>query len=191
MLLGHVLNELPEREQMQLLATLKGRLPESGHLVILEPALRTTTRRLMALRDALREEPFTIQAPCPCQGPCPMLPLDRQWCVAERPWEPPAWFRELDAAAGLDRRSLGFAYLVVRKGGAPRFPAARVVGVPRPQKGKVERWMCTPAGGERWEALARHGEPDWAAPRGTEVPVREDGELKPSPDGWPVRRFRA
>ncbi|HET8714941.1 MAG TPA: small ribosomal subunit Rsm22 family protein [Holophagaceae bacterium] len=190
-LLGHVLNELTEADQLRLLEAIKDRLAPGGRLVLLEPALRTTARRLMALRDWLREAPFAIQAPCPCPGPCPMLPLERQWCVAERPWNPPPWFRELDAAAGLDRRSLGFAYLVVQKGGAAHPPAARVVGVPKPQKGKVERWMCTPAGGERWEALARHGEPDWAAPRGTEVPVREDGDLKASPEGWPVRRFRA
>jgi len=120
-----------------------------------------------------------------------MLPLDRQWCVAENPWNPPAWFRALDAAAGLDRRMLSFAYLLVRKGGEVRAPVARVVGVPKPQKGKVERWMCVPEGGERWEALARHGEPDWAAPRGAEVELLKDGELKPHVEGWPVRRFRS
>jgi predicted nicotinamide N-methyase len=190
-LLGHVLNELPEPDQLRLLAALKTRIADKGRIMILEPALRTTTRRLMALREELRAAPFAIQAPCPCLGPCPMLPLDRQWCVAELPWDPPAWFRELDASAGLDRRMLSFAYLVAQKDGAPRAPKARVVGVPKPQKGKVERWMCTPEGGERWEALARYGEPDWAGTRGMEGEIRRDGELKPHPDGWPVRRFRS
>ncbi|MBS1766085.1 MAG: methyltransferase domain-containing protein [Acidobacteria bacterium] len=190
-MLGHVLNELPEGDQARLLAALKDRLAEGGRILILEPALRATTRRLMALREELRAAPFAIQAPCPCLGPCPMLPMDKQWCVAERPWDPPAWFRALDAAAGLDRRMLSFAYLVAQKHGAPRAPRARVVGVPKAQKGKVERWMCVPGGGERWEALARHGDPDWAAPRGTEVEIRTDGELKTREDGWPVRRFRS
>ena len=190
-MLGHVLNELPESDQVRLLSALKDRLADGGRILILEPALRATTRRLMALREDLRMPPFTIQAPCPCLGPCPMLPLDRQWCVAELPWEPPAWFRALDEAAGLDRRMLSFAYLLVHKGGAARMPMARVVGVPKAQKGKVERWMCTPGGGERWEALSRHGDPDWAAGRGTEVEIRKDGELKPHAEGWPVRRFRS
>jgi len=190
-LLGHVLNELPEADQLRLLTAVKDRLAPGGRILILEPALRATTRRLMALREELRHAPFSIQAPCPCLGPCPMLPLERQWCVAELPWKPPTWFRALDAAAGLDRRMLSFAYLLVQKDGPARAPRARVVGVPRPQKGKVERWMCLPGGGERWEALIRHGEPDWAAPRGTEVATPESGEVKPQPDGWPVRRFRS
>lgn len=190
-LLGHVLNELAEADQLRLLAAVKARLAPGGRILILEPALRTTTRRLMALREELRIAPFTIQAPCPCLGPCPMLPLERQWCVAEIPWNPPTWFRALDEAAGLDRRMLSFAYLLVQKDGVPPAPKARVVGVPKPQKGKIERWMCLPNGGERWEALSRHGEPIWAAPRGTEVEPLTSGEVKASPEGWPVRRFRS
>jgi ribosomal protein RSM22 (predicted rRNA methylase) len=174
-----------------LLSALKERLAEGGRVVILEPALRATARRLMALREELRGSPFAIQAPCPCLGPCPMLPLDKQWCVAEVPWDPPAWFRDLDGAAGLDRRMLSFAYLLAQKGGGARAPVARVVGVPKPQKGKVERWMCTPEGGERWEALSRHGDPEWAADRGAEVALRQEGALKPHAEGWPVRRFRS
>ncbi len=190
-MLGHVVNELAERDQLRLLAAIKDRLAPGGRILILEPALRATTRRLMALREELRQPPFSIQAPCPCLSSCPMLPLDRQWCVAELPWAPPVWFRALDEAAGLDRRMLSFAYLLVQKDGAARIPKARVVGVPKAQKGKIERWMCLPGGGERWEALIRHGEPAWAAPRGTEVPLPDSGEVKPHPDGWPVRRFRS
>lgn len=190
-LLGHVLNELTEGDQLRLLTAVKARLATGGRILILEPALRTTMRRLMALREELRTSPFTIQAPCPCLGSCPMLPLERQWCVAELAWEPPGWFRALDETAGLDRRSLSFAYLLVQNGGAPRVPKARVVGVPKPQKGKVERWMCLPDGGERWEALSRHGDPAWAAPRGTEVEPSTSGEVKAQPEGWPVRRFRS
>ncbi|HET8902110.1 MAG TPA: small ribosomal subunit Rsm22 family protein [Holophagaceae bacterium] len=190
-ILGHVLNELHEWDQVDLLAAIKARLSPRGRILILEPALQNTTRRLMELRDQLREAPYAILAPCPCADRCPMLALERQWCVAERPWNPPPWFLALDAAAGLDRRQLSFAYLLVQKNGIARAPIARVVGVPRPQKGKVERWMCRPEGGERWEALARHGEPDWALPRCSEVDLRNDGEVKEQPGAWPVRRFRS
>lgn len=107
--LGHVLNELPERDQESLLAALKDRLAPGGTILILEPALPSQTRRLMALRDLFLDAPWSIQAPCPCPGPCPMLSLKGQWCVAELGWQPPPWFRALDAAAGLDRRHLTFA----------------------------------------------------------------------------------
>ena len=190
-LMGHVLNELYEWDQLDLLEVVKARLSPRGRILILEPALQATARRLMELRDHLREAPFSILAPCPCADRCPMLALPRQWCVAELPWNPPPWFLALDTAAGLDRRGLSFAYLLIQKNSVVRAPAARIVGVPRPQKGKVERWMCTPGGGERWEALARHGEPDWALPRCREVALRDEGELKAQPGAWSVRRFRS
>lgn len=189
-LLGHVVNELDPQDQERLLTRLKERLAPGGTLVILEPALMAQTRRLMALREAFLAAPWSVAAPCPCPGPCPMLALERQWCVAELPWEPPAWFCDLDRAAGLDRRHLAFAYLVARRDASPRPPCARIIGVPRPQKGKVERWVCTPTGGERWEALARHGEPSWALPRTAEVPVPpRNGGAKPLPEGWSLRRW--
>lgn len=189
-LLGHVVNELPERDQEALLARLKERLAPGGALVILEPALLAQTRRLMALREAFLDSPWSLAAPCPCPGPCPMLALEKQWCVAELPWTPPSWFRELDRAAGLDRRHLAFAYLVARRDAPAKAPTARIIGVPRPQKGKVERWVCTPTGGERWEALARHGEPPWALPRTAEVTLPADAEgLKDLPAGWKLRRW--
>jgi SAM-dependent methyltransferase len=189
-LLGHTLNELEPEYQERLLARLKERLAPGGALVILEPALMGPTRRLMELRDLFLAAPWSIPAPCPCPGPCPMLALPRQWCVAELPWSPPPWFSALDKAAGLERRHLAFAYLVVRRNAVAAEPRARIVGVPKPQKGKVERWVCTPAGGERWEVLARHGEPPWARPRTEEVPLPEGTEgLKELEGGWKLRRW--
>lgn len=189
-LLGHTLNELQAKDQDRLLARLKERLAPGGSVVILEPALPGPTRRLMELREAFLEAPWSVAAPCPCPGPCPMLALPRQWCVAELPWDPPPWFRVLDEAAGLDRRHLAFAYLVARRDAPPPGPRARIVGVPKPQKGKVERWVCTPTGGERWEALSRHGEPAWAQARGTELDVPSDAEGSRGPEGgWRLRRW--
>ncbi len=191
-LLGHVLNELPERDQETLLEAVKSRLNPGGAVVILEPALPAQTRRLMELRDTFLQTPWSIQAPCPCPGPCPMLALKGQWCVAELDWAPPEWFRELDEAAGLDRKHLTFAYLLAQRDGQTPSPVARIVGVPRKQKGKTQRWMCTPTGGEVWEALDRHGEPAWAQPRGTELgPAPPDQALRPQGSAWPLRRWKA
>ena len=189
-LLGHVVNELPERDQEALLAALKARLAPGGTILILEPALRPQTRRLMALREAFREAPWALLAPCPCPGPCPMLPLERQWCVTERPWEPPPWFRALDSAAGLDRRTLTYAFLLARRDAPRPAPRVRIVGLPPKQKGKTQRWLCTPEGGEVWEALDRHGEPPWAQPRATELDLPPGlGTPRPQPGGWPLRRW--
>ncbi|HJV23380.1 MAG TPA: small ribosomal subunit Rsm22 family protein [Holophagaceae bacterium] len=189
-LIGHVLNELPPATQARLLEALKARLAPGGTILILEPALLSQTRRLMELREAFLAAPWSLQAPCPCPGPCPMLALPKQWCVAELPWEPPAWFRTLDVAAGLDRRQLRFAYLLAQRDVPAPGPRARIVGLPPPQKGKVQRWACTPTGGEVWEALARHGEPPWALPRTEEIEL-PPGLGAPRPQGgtWPLRRW--
>jgi predicted nicotinamide N-methyase len=190
-LLGHVVNELPPKEQEALLAALRARLAPGGTILILEPALQRQTRRLMELREGFLAAPWRIDAPCPCAGPCPMLALKGQWCVAELDWAPPAWFRALDEAAGLDRRRLAFAYLLARRDTPARTAAARIVGVPKKQKGKTQRWVCTPAGGEVWEALDRHGGPAWALPRGAELePAPEGGALRPQGDHWPLRRWK-
>lgn len=189
-LLGHVLNELPEGDQVALLAALRERVAPRGAILILEPALRPQTRRLMALREELRLAPWSLQAPCPCAGPCPMLALERHWCVAEHPWAPPPWFRDLDAAAGLDRRHLTFAYLLAQRDADPPPPRARIVGLPPRQKGKTQRWVCTPTGGEVWEALDRRGEAPWALPRAHELDLPPGlGAPRPQAGAWPLRRW--
>lgn len=190
-LLGHVVNELPGRDQEALLASLRARLAPGGTILILEPALQRQTRRLMELREGFLVAPWSLEAPCPCAGSCPMLTLKGQWCVAELEWDPPRWFRDLDGAAGLDRRRLSFAYLLARRDAPARAASARIVGVPKKQKGKTQRWLCTPTGGEVWEALDRHGEPAWALPRGAEVAPAPDTEaLRPQGEHWPLRRWK-
>lgn len=189
-LLGHVVNELPERDQLTLLARLRDRLAPGGTVLILEPALQVQTRRLMELREGFLAAPWSLQAPCPCAGPCPMLALPRQWCVAEVPWEPPSWFRSLDVAAGLDRRQLRFAYLLAQRDVPAPVSRVRIVGLPPAQKGKIQRWVCTPEGGEVWEALARHGEPEWAQPRTAELQAPPGLDApRPQGGGWPLRRW--
>ncbi len=189
-LIGHVLNELPPATQERLLEALKARLAPGGTILILEPALMGPTRRLMELREAFLTAPWSLQAPCPCPGSCPMLAIPRQWCVAELPWEPPVWFRTLDAAAGLDRRLLRFAYLLAQRDVPASASRARIVGLPPPQKGKVQRWACTPTGGEVWEALSRHGEPPWALPRSAEMELPPGlGAPRPQAGHWPLRRW--
>src|SRR5262245_28549221 len=48
-------------------------LTADGIWIAIEPATRSTTRRLHALRDALLERGLVVRAPCFHQRPCPML----------------------------------------------------------------------------------------------------------------------
>ena len=55
-------------------------LAPGGTMVILEPALRETSRDLLAVRDQLVGAGLRVVAPCLWAGPCPALARERDWC---------------------------------------------------------------------------------------------------------------
>jgi SAM-dependent methyltransferase len=141
-------------ESAELLRGLASALSPNGALIVIEPALRTTTRALQAVRDELvmRSGPPDVLWPCPHDAPCPMLPNERDWCHAELPLELPEPLAALAAAAGLRDEKLTYAALVLtnepgnelERGG--RAGALRLVSALMPSKGKVEAIGCTPEG---------------------------------------------
>jgi hypothetical protein len=111
---SHLLNELfvswqaPEKaeERLTRLAELverwgRGLLAPGGLMVLIEPALRETSRDLLHVRDRLLAGgKLRVRAPCLYQGPCPALARERDWCH--------------DAAPGIEtRRRIDFSYLVL------------------------------------------------------------------------------
>lgn len=160
-LVGLTLNELfagrADRAQAReaALRALASRLAEGGSLVVLEPATREITRELMALRDrfALDPGPPHVFAPCLRDGPCPMLPRERDWCHDQLPFVLPEPLARVAREAGLRWERLTYAYLTLRNDErrlwdlAARDPRAhRVVGGPVESKGKSE-WECCGQGG--------------------------------------------
>ena len=157
-ILSNVLNELfarePERtgKRLTLLGGLtKGLLAEHGACIIIEPALRETSRELLQVRDGLPGLGITIFAPCLYRGACPALANPKDWCHEDLPWEPPALIRELDRLTGLRKDSLKFSRLILRKDGLSqsdiyRGNAFRVVSEPLSSKGKREFYLCGSAG---------------------------------------------
>jgi len=115
-----------------------------GTVAIVEPALRETGRKLLALRDALLGEGWFALAPCLTQAPCPALASRKDWCTAERRWEPPACFQQLADATGLRAdEMLSFAPLILSRSAPAVQPDSwRVVGVAPPEKGKRRVWIC-------------------------------------------------
>jgi ribosomal protein RSM22 (predicted rRNA methylase) len=183
-LLGFVLNELflerPEAERAarraELLRTLCARLAPDGALIVLEPALKQSTRELMHVRDLLRAEsggPFVF-APCVRQGPCPMLAGERDWCHEALDFALPAPLAAVAQAAGLRYQGLSYAALTLTN--QPRaFPETaaqryRVVSDPLRSKGKLELYGCGDPGYVRLTRLDRdaseHNRPFEALRRG-------------------------
>jgi SAM-dependent methyltransferase len=144
---AHLLNELSASLDVTARAALVfswGRelLAESGLIVLLEPALRETSRELLAVRDRLVTAGFFVVAPCLWQGPCPALARERDWCHDSVAWPGPVE----PARAGQSR--VDFSYLVLTRGGEASRERRlyRVVSDPIFEKGRLRIWGCGPAG---------------------------------------------
>lgn len=155
--LGHVLNELygagPEAvaPRAALLEQVLERVRPGGSLLVLEPALRETSRRLLEVRDVLVERGWAVRAPCLWRGRCPALVKQSDWCHAERAWPMPRVVEELARAAGLHKEALKMSYLVVAPRGEgwaplPEGRLFRIVSEPLEGKGRQRYIGCGPEG---------------------------------------------
>jgi len=148
---AHLLNELfvdrepPERvalraRRVRAWSTL---LAPNGLLILIEPALRDTSRELLAVRDQVLAAGLHVVAPCFWTGPCPALALGRDWCH--------------DAAPVPSKPRVDFSYLVVRaEPVAPEPTLNRVVSDPMPEKGRLRLFICGPQGRHPLIRLTRY-----------------------------------
>jgi ribosomal protein RSM22 (predicted rRNA methylase) len=209
-IVGHLVNELDLalEKRAALVQGWLSRLNEGGRLVIIEPALRDSSRALLALRDRLLDGGAVVLAPCLMQAHCPALVKESDWCHAERAFVPPAEHAALADEARIHKDRVKLSYLVLARTPAPRYEDAlyRVVSEPLDEKGKQARIGCGPAGrvrlvlrtrdhGERNRALADasrgdvlrvqgllpRGDGQHLAPEGTVQLVAAVGALPPEP----------
>jgi SAM-dependent methyltransferase len=156
-ILANSLNELycsaadPIAARVEFLESLLQALAPDGTLMIIEPALRETTRVLHQVRDRLvAEGPATVYSPCLHERPCPALVRKDDWCHEERPWVPPAVVQEIDRVVGFIKDALKFSYLLLRKDCltiAQRGPDVyRVVSEVMVMKGDRRAWLCNETG---------------------------------------------
>ncbi len=170
-------------------------LAPDGHLVIIEPALKSTARALQAQRARLIAGGFSIVAPCTHLKACPLLVDEGDWCHEDRAISLPSALIPIARAAGLHYEGLTFSYLIVSRASLPvRTARGRVVAPPRDAKGKRGLSLCHDGGDaargtlSEFERLERHRGPSrdaWvAAERGSVLsmnpwpePGRIDGEV--------------
>jgi ribosomal protein RSM22 (predicted rRNA methylase) len=122
-----------------------------GTLMIVEPALRETSRALHQVRDRLlQEKRCTVYSPCLHENNCPALINPHDWCHEERAWEPPASILKIDEEVGFIKDALKFSYLLLRKDGKTivdrRPDVYRVVSELRHLKGEKRAWLCNETG---------------------------------------------
>ncbi len=124
-LMSYYLNELeisPQDLAPLLLDSWQEHLEEEGLVILMEPALRLQSRKILELRKALlielqkrKRDDFKILLPCLGHQTCGALENPDDWCHEEVTWWRPPYLRKLDSLAGLDRKSLPFSYLVVMR----------------------------------------------------------------------------
>ena len=139
-----------------------------GTMMIVEPALRETSRELHQVRDRLlQEKRCTIYSPCLHEQNCPALTKPDDWCHEERAWEPPVSIQEIDEEVGFIKDALKFSYLLLRKDGKTivdrRPDVYRVVSELRELKGEKRAWLCNERGRQEVGRQDRLAAPENAA----------------------------
>jgi SAM-dependent methyltransferase len=150
----NVLNELHPSAHARFLARCAELLMPGGKLLLIEPALRATSRGLLALRDKAVQEGWTVELPCFRQDACPALAGEKDWCHHDIAWERPDFIAWLDEEIGTIKRSLKFSCIVLhREEAATRWnhegpSPLRVVSELFEEKGRSWCHACG-AGGRR------------------------------------------
>jgi ribosomal protein RSM22 (predicted rRNA methylase) len=156
-LLGELYVDRPADERIDARAQRVGAWAEAllepgGTVILVEPALRETSRELLAVRDQLLAlSDLEIVAPCFWTGACPALARERDWCH--------------DAAPMPSGPRVDFSYLVLRDRWRP-IPGQlryRVVSDPLPEKGRLKLFACGPTGRHAYVRLDRNESPANAA----------------------------
>ena len=139
---AHLLNELATGLDAEALLRLVRfwigeYLSDGGTVILVEPALRVTSRGLLRLRDNLLAGGLSVVAPCLFQGPCPALLRERDFCHDSAP------------AIVAGRSRVDFSYLVLSRNSTSPTASAdafRVVSDPMKEKGRLRLFGCGPTG---------------------------------------------
>jgi hypothetical protein len=142
-------DERGEARAERVVAWCRALLAEGGTAILLEPALRETSRDLLAVRDRVLAAGLRVVAPCFWAGPCPALARERDWCHDAAP------------AAVTGGARVDFSYLALRA--AADFvmdpTVFRIVSDPLVEKGRLRLYGCGPAGRHPLVRIDRQASP--------------------------------
>jgi ribosomal protein RSM22 (predicted rRNA methylase) len=141
-------------------------LTPTGLLIILEPALESTTRRLHGARDLiLPKGKLHVHAPCLHALRCPLMAKGGHWCHEVRNWDVPVNVNRINNGLRRSVWDLKFSFLVL--GPTPTRPVTpgpghfRLVSPVRKQTGRVQLHGCAAHGhATNYDLLRRHIKPE-------------------------------
>ncbi|MGW6396231.1 small ribosomal subunit Rsm22 family protein [Streptomyces sp. NPDC055103] len=123
-------------------------------VVIVEPGTPDGYERIIAARTLLIDAGFTVAAPCPHSGACPIVP-GTDWCHFSARVSRSSLHRQVKGGS-LPYEDEKYSYVA-----ATRFPVtptvARVTRRPQIRKGLVQLDLCGPDGLARETVTKRHG----------------------------------
>ena len=167
-LLGAVLNEI-QGDWQPLFASILELLDEGGVVVVVEPALLETSRKLMELREFAKDVGTSI-APCTHDAACPLLATRKDWCFTVRRAVFPRAVGRRAAQMGHQSAEVRFALWAFRPGERAEVrvadPPARVVSDPVLRANTREQLLCTADGTVRVPPLRAARRGDLAGPAG-------------------------
>lgn len=162
-------SETPAEIAEALIRSWDQHLEDEGIIILVEPALKLQSRKLLEIRRELlklRNERNRdwLQVLLPCLGHqnCGALAEAEDWCHEEATWWRPPYFRLIDQLAELDRKTLPFSYLVFAKSRRSRHEilpalagstrAHRLVSPAHKEGRELEFFLC----GEEGKSRARY-----------------------------------
>ncbi|MFC9705709.1 small ribosomal subunit Rsm22 family protein [Streptomyces sp. NPDC056943] len=148
---SYVLKELTEADRTALV-TEAARAARA--VVIVEPGTPDGYERIIAARTLLIDAGFTVAAPCPHSGACPIVP-GTDWCHFSARVSRSSLHRQVKGGS-LPYEDEKYSYVA-----ATRFPVtpavSRVTRRPQIRKGLVQLDLCGPDGLARETVTKRHG----------------------------------
>uniref|UniRef100_A0A7C6EHZ6 Methyltransferase domain-containing protein n=1 Tax=candidate division WOR-3 bacterium TaxID=2052148 RepID=A0A7C6EHZ6_UNCW3 len=150
-ILSNTLAEIFQSERIPLsfIGSLLKYLKETGFIIIIEPALKNLTRKLMELReDIITHKIGEILLPCLHNNRCPGLNKKREWCHQSIKWIPPDYLKIINQKLFRKIEYLKFAYLIIS---SPKYnlPTANfypVISRLSIEKGRKRCLICTKDG---------------------------------------------
>jgi SAM-dependent methyltransferase len=147
------LAELIQEEEMpvRVITSVLRCLVDGGVFLIIEPALKKFSQRLMRLRDVLttHKNPQVL-LPCLYDNPCALLTVEdrNEWCHQSISWSPPDFLKIINKGINREIDVLKFSYLVVTrsKERLKRPCGYAVTSHLLKEKGKQRCFICTPEG---------------------------------------------
>ncbi len=122
---------------------------DDGIVIIIEPALKHLSRRLMVLRnEIIQKHKGYILIPCLHKNECPLYEIRKQkeWCHQSISWKPPDYLKILNQGLNREIDYLKFSYLVISKIYHKKKcnECYLVISPLLREKGKKKCFLCTP-----------------------------------------------